>query len=248
MEQAILYGVGKKMRNSFLQGKVTPNIIMQIYAKNKKEADNFSGFGYSMKDLLLLSYDTHNPLLRTKLESFLTIQKEKNTISKTQNITSLEKLEFFMHDALGIGLRKVIANMRKYAKLSHDMEAKAVLMLLETEFANLSAKKNKKIATVIYERKDILLDLVTDYINQLGWTYGGNYNTGKNAAFLIYIYLPNGVQLTWHCNDYQTIEQYPIRYDLEWDGQVCMTMEKILDFIKDRNYMGKLEQMTRKAL
>lgn len=68
------------------------------------------------------------------------------------------------------------------------------------------------------------------------WVYGVNYNIGKNASYLIYIYIPNVVQLTWHCNDYYKALCYTIRYELEWDGQICMTMEKILNFIESRAY------------
>ena len=37
-------------------------------------------------------------------------------------------------------------------------------------------------------------------------------------------------------NDYDIYEYYP-QIDAEWDGQVCMTMEKILNFIKKRDYI-----------
>ena len=35
MEQAILNGVGKKLRNSFLLGKTDEKTVMAIYRKNK---------------------------------------------------------------------------------------------------------------------------------------------------------------------------------------------------------------------
>lgn len=113
---------------------------------------------------------------------------------------------------------------------------KAVLVLLEIEFANLSAKlytgwHRKK----IYERKTLLLLQLADILKQLHWKYGVNCTTGKNANYLVYVYLPNDVQLTWHCNEYDIYVNYP-EIDAQWDGQVCMTMEKILRFIAE-NYI-----------
>ena len=44
-------------------------------------------------------------------------------------------------------------------------------------------------------------------------------------------------QLSWHCNKYQMMYYYP-EIDCEWDGQVCMTMEKILNYIHNRYNIG----------
>lgn len=89
---------------------------------------------------------------------------------------------------------------------------------------------------MIYERKSILLYQMAEYLECLGWKYGINDEAGKNACYLVYVYLPNGTQLTWHCNDYDIYECYPF-IDAEWDGQVCMTMEKILSYI-DHKYFN----------
>jgi hypothetical protein len=88
---------------------------------------------------------------------------------------------------------------------------------------------------VIYERKSILLYQMADYLRDLGWRYGINDEAGKNACYLVYVYLPNGVQLTWHCNEYGIYECYPL-IDAEWDGQVCMTMEKILSYVGNKYF------------
>lgn len=157
--------------------------------------------------------------------------------SDIQNDLSIKKLEMFKKEALGIGLRKVLSRLRKESKITKDPELTLTLMLLETEFANLSAKENKgKKKGAIYERKSHLLYQMSSYLNKLGWRYGINDAAGKNASYLVYVYLPNGVQLTWHTNDYDIYEYYP-QIDEEWDGQVCMTMEKILNFIKNRDYI-----------
>ena len=79
----------------------------------------------------------------------------------------------------------------------------------------------------------------TNVQRTMGWKYGINSETGKNACYLVYVYLPNGVQLTWHCNEYAIYECYP-PIDAEWDGQVCMTMEKLLTYISNRFFDTKM--------
>jgi hypothetical protein len=82
----------------------------------------------------------------------------------------------------------------------------------------------------------MLIYQMAEYLEYLGWKYGINDEAGKNANYLVYVYLPNGVQLTWHCNEYMVYECYPYINE-EWDGQVCMTMEKILNYISSKYFM-----------
>ena len=235
MEQAILNGVGKKIRNGYLNGQVPESTIIAMYRKNRKEADSFSVFGYTPREIAAMLRETHNPLLKQKLQECLESKREISMKSNAQNEVSLAKLESFKKDACGVGLRKVLKWMKKEAKMTKDPETKLLLILLETEFANLSAKQHKgKLKKMIYERKSILIYQMADYLEDLGWSYGINDEAGKNACYLVYVYLPNNAQLTWHCNDYGIYECYPL-IDAEWDGQVCMTMEKILSYI-DKKY------------
>ena len=248
MENSILYGVGKKVRNGYLNGQIPESTVLSMYKRNKKEADAFSVFGFKTNELIIISKETHNPLLKVRLDSIIKCidqycgltSEDKKAMSKKSNIQndlSIQKLEMFKKEALGIGLRKVLSRLRKESKITKDPELTLTLMLLETEFANLSAKENKgKKKGAIYERKSHLLYQMSSYLNKLGWRYGINDAAGKNASYLVYVYLPNGVQLTWHTNDYDIYEYYP-QIDAEWDGQVCMTMEKILNFIKNRYYI-----------
>ena len=69
----------------------------------------------------------------------------------------------------------------------------------------------------------------------IGWKYGYNDAAGKNASYIIYVYLPNGVQISWHTNNYYIYKSYPL-INAEWDGQVCMTMEKLLTYI-DKEFL-----------
>lgn len=231
METAILEGVGKKLKNDWLNGKVSDETVINRYKKNKKEADALSLYGYTQWEIRMMLKDSYNPLVKKKIEETLENRKERNNVSKKQNETSIMKLKSFKKDACGIGLRKVISNMKKLSKQSHNYEVKAILLLLETEHANLSAKLHygwhrRK----IYERKTKLLLRLSEILNKVEWKYGVNCETGKNANYLVYVYMPDGVQLTWHCNEYNIYTEYPY-IDAHWDGQVAMTMEKILNYI-----------------
>jgi hypothetical protein len=223
-----------------LNGQVPESTIIAMYKKNKKEADSFSVFGFKQREIETLVKETHNPLLKRKLQECLITKREISTKSNAQNEVSLAKLETFKKDACGMGLRKVIKKMNKIAKRTKDPETKLLLLLLETEYANLSAKQHKgDLKKVIYERKTILLYQMAYYLENLGWKYGINDEAGKNACYLVYVYLPNDVQLTWHCNEYVIYECYPT-IDAEWDGQVCMTMDKILSYIGNKYFYNKL--------
>lgn len=235
----ILAGVGKKMRNGFLNGKVPAAKVLESYRKNIKEANQFSMFGLTIFELIRLEQDTHNPILKKKLKEYIEIHKEKSKVSHSQNKISLDKLENFRENALGIGLRKVISKMRNIVRRTNNLEAQIVLMLLETEFANLSAKKCHQLKNVIYERKTLLLERLSDLLYDTDWKHGISYNTGKNASYIIYIYLPNGTQLSWHCNEYHLMYCYP-EIECDWDGQICMTMEKILNYINSKFNIGSI--------
>lgn len=237
----ILEGVGKKIRNGYLAKQITANKVMECYKRNRKEADAFSCFGWTVSEMIRYEKETHNPIIRRKLQQSIKTHDVKQKKSNDQNKLNLEKLENFRVNALGIGLRKVLSQMRHLVKRSSDISTKIVLLLLETEFANLSAKKLHNFKEVIYERKVILLEQLADLLDRTNWKYGISSNTGKNASYIIYIYLPNGEQLSWHCNEYQVLYYYP-EIDCEWDGQVCMTMEKILSYIGDKFHIGTIPE------
>lgn len=233
MDAFILNGIGKNLRNGYLNGQVSEDKIREMYNKNKKEADSFSLFGYKQSEISMILKETHNPLLKQKLQSCLDEKKEISKRSNTQNELNISKLNAFKTNACnGIGLRKVIRHMHKLAKIQNDSTAEVLSLLLDTEYANLSAKQcHRHLKEKIYERKTILLYQLANKLERLGWKYGINDGAGKNACYLVYVYLPNGVQLTWHSNEYDLYKHYPI-IDDEWDGQICMTMEKILSYIE----------------
>ena len=234
MDATILNGVGKKARNQFLRGELPEEKLLATYRHYKKEADSFSAYGRTAQELSRMLRDCHNPILKSKIEDCITQMNAKSKASSDQNKVSIEKLANFMETALGVGLRKVISVMKNEARKSKDCDLKIVTMLLETEFANLCAKNHgKQLKNTIYERKNMLLTQLSDVLYGTDWKYGYNDNSGKNASYIVYIYLPNGVQLSWHRNDYSTSLDYPY-IDAEWDGLVCATLEKLLDYIGEK--------------
>lgn len=66
METSILYGVGKKVRNAYKNGKCSESEVISIYNRNLKEANAFSVFGYKTRELAEISKSTHNPLLKAR--------------------------------------------------------------------------------------------------------------------------------------------------------------------------------------
>ncbi|MGM9804015.1 MAG: hypothetical protein ACI308_07555 [Muribaculaceae bacterium] len=236
----VLAGVGKKMRIGYLNGSVTATKVLQSYHLNVKEAKEFSLFGLNIFDLMKQERETHNPVLKAMLQQNIEAQKQKSRCSNNQNRITLEKLKNYRESALGIGLRRVVADMKKIVKANkHNVEARIVYMLLQTEFANMSAKRLHHRKDVIYERKTLLLENMSSLLADAGWKYGISYVTGKNASFIVYVYLPNDVQLSWHCNEYHLMYSFP-EINCQWDGQVCMTMEKILTYIATHYGIGTL--------
>lgn len=227
--------VGKALVKAFRRGEIGEEELLRSYRKNVAEAEAFCAFGYKMQELQDMARTTHNPALKAKLSELVAEKRELQRKSNLQNHLTLEKLNRFKSDVLGmgVGLRKVILSMRKCYKRTGDKTARIISMLLETEYANVNAKRlpsaDKKMA---YERKSRLLSALPSLLFDAGWRFGYNESAGKNASYLVFVYLPSGVQLTWHCNDY-TLPYYYNYISDEWDGQVCMTLEKILSYIKD---------------
>lgn len=228
IDEQVLKGVGKMLRASYLADKVTEKEVLAIYKRNKKEADGYEIFGLTIFDLMQEEKRTHNPLLRAKLNEAILQYKDKCRNSNMQNELSLAKLEFYRNSALDIGIRPVMNALRTLVKAG-NIKAEICLLLMEVEFANLSAKKIHHKKTEIYQRKDNLLMTVSDLLYDNGWTCGISANTGKNASWIVFVYLPDGTQLSWHCNEYRMLYYYN-DIECEWDGCPCSSMEKLLAF------------------
>ncbi len=239
MTDNILYSVGKRVRTSYLRGEMDESEVMVVYNRYLKDADKVSFNCWAVHELRDELKKTSNPILRQRIQNQIEEHKTKHRVSIDQNKLSLEKLAFFRNYALGIGLRKVLKEMKAIANSSNLLEDKITLLLLELEFANLSAKRYSHKKELIYERKNRLLERLSDMIRETDWRCGISYKTGKNASYIIYVYLPNDVQLSWHCNDYEMVYLFD-EINCTWDGQVCMTMEKILNYIHLKYNIGNI--------
>lgn len=238
VDNNILYGVGKTLRARYLASKISEKEVMNTFLRNKKEADACDFFGWTIFELIQEEKRTHNPLLRQKLNHAIIQHKEKSRNSLKQNELSLAKLDFYRESALGIGIRPVMHALRTLAKAG-NINAEICLMLMQIEFANLNAKKLHHKKDEIYKRKDYLLMTVSDLLYDNGWTCGISSNTGKNASYIVYVYLPNGSQLCWHCNNYRMLYYYD-DITCDWDGLICSTLEKLLCFVHDYFGIGTL--------
>ncbi len=226
-----------KTRNMEALGRASKN--PEIRSMQQKEADEFNPLGMRIEELMIESQITKNPILREKLLNLIASWKERSRKSREQNELSFQKLDNFKENALGMGLRKVMSMMRRLVRETGDLETEVVMTLLELEFANIEAKRhNGETRRRIYERKDILLERLEPMLYDCNWKYGVSYADGKNASYLIFIYLPNGVQLTWHCNEFEIAQQYPYLEE-EWDGKVCSTKDKIISYIGEKYLIKK---------
>ena len=232
----ILNGVGKKMRNAYLKGKISEKEVLLCYRHNEKEVEQLCTIGWNYNDIIEAERTTHNPLLRLKLRAMLEQYRQKTRCSQNQNKLSLLKLQHYATTALGMGLRKVIKELQCIAATG-DVDAEILSLLLQTEFANLTAKRRSNKKDVCYERKDILLMQLADLLEEQGWRSGISYNPGKNSSYVIYVYLPNNVQLSWHCNNYNIVYYYN-EICCKWDEKVCSTLEKLLEYAHTRFGIG----------
>lgn len=210
-------------------GKASKN--PEIRNRQQKEADSFNAFGMRIQDLILECQMTKNPILKEKLQEMIKEWNMRSKKSGIQNELNFQKLDSYKEDALGMGLRKVETYLAKYGIINNDSVALLLSKLIALEHANIEAKRHKgEIQKKIYERKCILLDQVEQLLYECGWKYGISYAVGKNASYLVFVYLPNGRQLSWHCNEFDIATLYP-SIDAEWDGEVCSTLDKLFEYV-----------------
>ena len=232
--KTMLAGVGKKTRYGYLNGNITLEQLEKSYNAFKKESDSTDFWGWTIKDMIEKKRNCKNPIIVARLEKAIKDYHARSITSGQQNNANFKKLARFEKNALGVGLRKVISTMKHAARMTKDFTMKVTALLLETEYSNLCAKNHgKKLKDVIYERKSRLLQQLSDLLYGSDWKYGYNCNCGKNASYLVYIYLPNGDQLTWHSNDFTVAYDFPY-IESTWDGCVAATLEKILNFIGEK--------------
>lgn len=208
---------------------------LRRYRKNAEEAEAFCPNQFSIHELRVERNLTRNSLLRKKIDQFIESYHEVEEKSRAQNAENMAKMNLRLTDAInGLSLRRVKRILKKMVKKDKaNLELKAAYLLLETEFANLCAKKapSKSLRGIIYERKTKLLAALEPLLSELGWRHGFEAASGKHAKYIIFCYLPTGEQVSWHCNEFELCMAYP-PIDVTWDGQPCTTLCKILDYVK----------------
>ena len=148
-------------------------------------------------------------------------------------------------DACGIGTRKLKLRLNKLSKAG-DKEAQLVRTLLEVEDKNIVAKDTSYYyRDKVYDQKSALLRSATDLLDELGWRYGYTGKTGKNAMYLVYVFLPGGAQVSWHMNDSWVPDEVP-PIDCEWDGQEASTLPKLLAHVQSRFQDILLEKVSKR--
>ena len=208
---------------------------LRRYKLNAEEAEAFCPNQYSIRELRMERKLTRNILLRRKIDQFIESYRAIEEKSRAQNAENMAKLNLRLIDAInGLPLRRVKRILKGMVKKNRrNLELKAAHLLLETEFANLCAKKatTNLLRSIIYERKTKLLEALEPVLSELGWRHGVQAASGKHAKYIIFCYLPTGEQVSWHCNEFELCLAYP-PIDVFWDGKPCTTLCKILDYIK----------------
>ncbi len=231
--EEILNGVGRQTRKDYQRGVIDALVVMKRYKHNLREADAVHTYGLTRYDLLRFLKETRNPILRVRLQEALSRYDELQKKSGMQDRQSRALLQESLQNALGVGLKRVIAIMKRECRRHRDFDMIVVTTLLEAEYANLSAKHKCRNSRKAYARKSWLLDRLSWMLKDSEWRYGYCEADGKNASYVLYFYLPDGVQLSWHTKDFTAYERFPY-LDVTWDGQVCSTLRKILSYISAR--------------
>lgn len=203
--------------------------------KDAADIENFriaEAVSYDVEDpeKLHKGYNHINRLIREKCIAFKKppiISKMSVEEANRRNIVLLKKSR---HNACGIGSKQLKLRLNKLIK-SGDKVANILRNLIEAEDSNINAKKYfGKYKDSYYSKKESCLFNAFQYMNELGWKYGYSLDVGKNAKFVVYVYLPNGEQLSWHMVEDAYISILP-KIDVKWDGKPATTLTKLYDYV-----------------
>jgi len=229
--EEMLRMVGKKMAKQYRKGEVSDTKIVDMYLKNKRRAEEFDGFNYSVHALMKERADSHNPCLKEKIDRLIKEHKEKQLLAESQNLVNIERYDNLYSNAWhGRGLRSMMSALKWICKHGADLNAKILHLILSTEVANVCAKKCSGTRRKIYQRKDILMRRLADLLHQSDWKFGISANPGKNASYVVYCYLPDGEQLSWHSQNHDMYKYFP-PIDVSWDGQASSVLTKIENYL-----------------
>lgn len=220
-------------------GLLSDKDVKSLISYDKGHKGSLTLYGRTIRDYYMeMSLCDHNPSVIKYFKNAIATWNQKSEKSEEQNKLNLDRLEYLEYNACGVGLRKVLKIMKNLArKCHHNLDLKITYLLMCIEYANLKAKQHiGEMREVIYERKEYLLEKIAPLLEKAGYKCGLSFNPGKNAAYVIYCYLPNGQQLSWHTT-WRMYDVYP-EIDVKWDGQKASTMLKLVDYVQDNKYIN----------
>ncbi len=216
-------------------GRLCDKDINAMWSYSQKHVNAFCVNGKTRKDLWLEQRTCCNPHLERFWRNVLEDWDMKHSKSVSQNEENFQHLETIEQEACGIGLRRVRHRLKNIVRKYRNLEYNIILTLIDLEYANLKAKLHVgEIRRRIYDRKEWLMEKLSWLLRDSGWRYGIMEATGKNAAYCLYIYLPNGKQVSFHTNNWQFYKYCPA-ISCQWDGLTASTMTKLVEFIEERN-------------
>jgi hypothetical protein len=217
----------KKEKKAYNRGDLAEKDAIELENSRIAEAEK-----YDCRDPLKLEkgYNHINKLIREKCIAFKKPPHIVRMEIEKANEENIMILEYSRHEACGIGSKKLKLRLNKLKK-SGDKVASVLRNLIEAEDSNISAKKYfGKYRTRYYENKEMyLMDSIND-MKELEWTFGYSREVGKNAKYVMYVYLPNGSQLSWHMVNDRNMVRLP-EIDVKWDGLPATTLTKLYDYV-----------------
>ena len=77
MNQAVVNGITQNTLKRYNRGELSEAQVMRYYYANIKQAKTFSLFGFTIKELIKIREETHNPILKSKISVVGTRHKSK---------------------------------------------------------------------------------------------------------------------------------------------------------------------------
>lgn len=104
--------------------------------------------------------------------------------------------------------------------------------LIEAEEFNIAAKNCAwKYVDYNYDKKREKLLEAIGKLPESGWKRWWQKDAGGNAAYIFYVELPGGVQVSWHGMDVGDMRDVPEDPDGKWDGRLASTLPKLVDCV-----------------
>lgn len=233
------YSTSEYVEHQYELGLLSDKDVRNLAYFEKKHPGSTDLFGSTIQDYYMaIRLNRGNTSVVKFFENAIEEWKVKSKLSSDQNALNQERLKCLEYNACGIGLKKVIREMKYLCRCNrHNLQMNITYLFLCLEWANQNAKRYcGELREVIYERKNYLMKKLAPLLKKAGYRHGLSYNTGKNASYVLYCYLPNGDQVSWHTqwNMYDVF--LPI--NVEWDHKPATTMVKIINYINEQHYIN----------